>query len=62
MTRERREDPYMLSFRDCWDTYDAIDEALAIEMKEALTQGDLDRQLEAYDEARTPNQGTPRVI
>jgi hypothetical protein len=33
----------MLNFRRCWDAYDAMDEGLQIEMKEAIKHGDLDR-------------------
>jgi hypothetical protein len=31
----------MLNFRDCCQTYDALDEALAFAMREALAHGDL---------------------
>jgi hypothetical protein len=33
----------MLNFRRCWDAYDAMDDGLQIEMKEAIKHGDLDR-------------------
>jgi hypothetical protein len=31
----------MLNFRNCCETYDALDEALAIAMREALAHGDV---------------------